>query len=132
MDSVTAHDAKGSVLFKHHSSSSKAPKEIIGYIDTGTSLIIGPKKEIAAFAKNAGARTIPFVGGYVIKSCDPKNVPSLSFTIQGKDYVIPGSLLVMVRSMHILITVCFSWGCYLFTRLSHSPYAFIFYVFFMI
>ncbi len=100
------------MLFENDLSSSRAQDEIMGYIDTGTSLLVGPEKEIAAFAENAGAHPKPSVGGYALKSCDPNNVPSLSFTIQGKDYAIPGSLLVMVRSMRRILTSGKKTNCY--------------------
>ncbi len=105
IDGVVSHNVDGNVLFEEilHAEKGRPKKMIIGFIDTGTSLLVGPKRDIEAFAKNAGAHPYSNAGGYVLETCDPSKVPSLSFKIKGREYVLSGSNLVMVRSTCIFI-----------------------------
>jgi hypothetical protein len=81
MESVTA----GS----YHSTSNADGSPLRAVIDSGTSLIIGPTKDIAKLAKAAGASPIP--GGLYVVDCSKVNsLPKATFTIDGNDYTIPG------------------------------------------
>jgi hypothetical protein len=63
-------------------------------VDSGTSLLTGPKKEVAKLANAAGA--IPnIMGEYTIDCKLVPDLPELVITIDGKDYPIPGKDLVM-------------------------------------
>ncbi len=110
IDDVVSRNVNGNVLFEEGLRTEKGLKKkiIIGFVDTGTSLLVGPKQDIETFAKNAGAH--PYfnnggdVGGYVLETCDPSKVPSLSFKINGREYVFSGSNLIMVRSTYYTFT----------------------------
>ncbi len=97
MDEVTMYQNAGySDKFKRIISSTS--EDIVGIFDTGTSFILGPTAAVKAFAVGA----TDYNGIYVLDSCDASEIPSLSFKIQGKVYVISGSDLVvtMVRSIY--------------------------------
>jgi len=68
-------------------------------IDSGTSLLIGPKSEVQAVAAMMGAASI--MGFYTIP-CD-REVPSLSFSIGGRDYVLEKEDLIVERVSTICI-----------------------------
>lgn len=63
-------------------------------VDSGTSLLIGPTKEITAIASTIGA-TKSIIGQYTIDCAKVKDIPDLTFTIDGKEYVLSGSKLVI-------------------------------------
>jgi len=75
-----------------YTSSNTSPVGAI--IDSGTSLITGPKTEIAKLASAVGAKP-NFVGEYTI-ACDLiDDMPDIVFTIGETDYQIPGSNTVI-------------------------------------
>jgi len=63
-------------------------------VDSGTSLITGPKHEISQIAASVGARG-NFVGQYVIDCHKVSALPDLEFVINGKEFVVPGAELVI-------------------------------------
>ncbi len=81
--------------------------------DTGSSLILGPTAHVDSFAYYAGAKrgTYDGITCYVLDSCNVSNIPSLSFRIQGKEYVLSGSDLVIhvVRFTYYCSVNVFSW-----------------------
>lgn len=64
-----------------------------GIIDSGTSLIYGPKMVVMQMALKLGGQYVPQVNLFAI-GCD-QTVPDLEFNFGGKPYVIPGKDLVM-------------------------------------
>merc|ERR1711862_1047326 len=95
--SATYWDVKldGATCGDYHSGGDKrdgSPTTAI--IDSGTSLITGPKAEIMKLANSVGA-TRNVAGEYMI-DCDlVADIPDVVFTIGGVDYSIPGSKTVI-------------------------------------
>jgi Eukaryotic aspartyl protease len=63
-------------------------------VDSGTSLMVGPKSEVTKIAHAIGAKP-NFVGEYTIDCALVPDIPDLVITIQGTDYTLPGSSLIM-------------------------------------
>merc|ERR1712032_1101415 len=59
-------------------------------IDSGTSLLAGPKDAVAALAKKAGATSV-LGKEYVIDCKKAASLPSLTVTLGGKDFTLEGS-----------------------------------------
>ncbi|CAF3319705.1 unnamed protein product [Rotaria socialis] len=74
--------------------------------DTGTSLLVGPKAEIASLNAKLGA--IPIPGGEYTINCNliPK-LPRINFTLNGKDLYLDGPDYVLVISQYNE-TICLS------------------------
>lgn len=85
MDSVKAGDYK---------KEGSAEDKITAIVDSGTSLITGPKAEIAKLAASVGA-TANIMGEYTIDCSKIDDIPEVVFTIDGTDYSIPGSKTVI-------------------------------------
>ena len=69
-------------------------KKITAIVDSGTSLITGPKSEIQQLAASVGA-TPNIVGEYTIDCDKVSQIPDVVFKIDGKDYTIPGEKTVI-------------------------------------
>lgn len=63
-------------------------------VDSGTSLITGPSKEINKLAKSVGAWRLP-TGQHIINCNKVDTMPDVSFTIGGKKYSLTGKDTVM-------------------------------------
>merc|ERR1719221_881930 len=73
---------------KYGSSSIATKQKAI--IDSGTSLLAGPKDAVAALAKQAGATSI--MGKEFVIDCSKANsLPDLTVTLGGKDFTLDGS-----------------------------------------
>ncbi|EJK62055.1 hypothetical protein THAOC_17352 [Thalassiosira oceanica] len=70
-----------------------ADSKVAGIIDTGTSLIYGPKEQVAGMVAAIGGRFIPKIGLNLI-DCNTK-IPDLSLTIGGHEVKIEGSKLMI-------------------------------------
>jgi hypothetical protein len=62
---------------------------ISAIVDSGTSLMVGPKKDIAKLAAAVGAKP-NFVGEYTIDCKKVNDIPDVVFTIGGVEYTVPG------------------------------------------
>lgn len=67
---------------------------ITAIVDSGTSLLTGPKKDVAKIASAVGAKG-NFMGQYTIDCEKVDEMPDITFTINKKDYVIPGKKAVI-------------------------------------
>jgi len=68
--------------------------ELTAIVDSGTSLMTGPKKEVSKIAHAVGAQA-NIVGQYTIDCEKVEDMPDLAIGIGGKDYTIPGKDLVI-------------------------------------
>jgi len=63
-------------------------------VDSGTSLITGPSSDIRAIASEIGA-TATITGQYTVDCAALESIPTITWTIDGNDYVVPGKDLVI-------------------------------------
>lgn len=68
--------------------------KITAIVDSGTSLLAGPKKDIAKIAAAVGAKP-NIIGEYTIDCKTLDDIPDVTFTIGGVDYTIPGKKTVI-------------------------------------
>merc|ERR1711920_617932 len=64
-------------------------------VDSGTSLLAGPKADVEAIAKKLGAKSV--LGKEWTVDCS-KDLPDLSFTLGGKDYVLKKADMILQQS----------------------------------
>lgn len=83
LDKVTAGDFE-----------KKSSDKITAIVDSGTSLLTGPKADVAKIAAAVGA-TPNIVGEYTIDCKKLDEIPDVVFTIGGVDYTIPGKKTVI-------------------------------------
>eukprot|EP00529_Nitzschia_sp_RCC80_P021303 CAMPEP_0113519682 /NCGR_PEP_ID=MMETSP0014_2-20120614/43664_1 /TAXON_ID=2857 /ORGANISM="Nitzschia sp." /LENGTH=413 /DNA_ID=CAMNT_0000417445 /DNA_START=5 /DNA_END=1246 /DNA_ORIENTATION=- /assembly_acc=CAM_ASM_000159 len=74
--------------------SEESSDKITAIVDSGTSLITGPKAEIAKIAAAVGA-TPNIMGEYTIDCKNLDEIPDIVFTIGGNDYTVPGKKAVI-------------------------------------
>lgn len=67
---------------------------ISAIVDSGTSLLTGPKKEVSKLASAVGA-TPNIMGEYTIDCSKLDDMPDIVFKIDGNDYTIPGKSAVI-------------------------------------
>lgn len=73
-------------------------------VDSGSALIIGPASDVSEIAEEVGA-TKSLVGNYIIDCENIGNIPDLTFTIDGNEYTVPGSKLVIQSSGVCLLAI---------------------------
>jgi len=86
LDAISAGDYK-----------KEATDKITAIVDSGTSLMVGPKAEISQLAAAVGA-TPNIMGEYTIDCKKINEIPDVVFTIGGVEYTIPGSKTVIQAS----------------------------------
>eukprot|EP00529_Nitzschia_sp_RCC80_P021465 CAMPEP_0113456344 /NCGR_PEP_ID=MMETSP0014_2-20120614/8838_1 /TAXON_ID=2857 /ORGANISM="Nitzschia sp." /LENGTH=413 /DNA_ID=CAMNT_0000347793 /DNA_START=57 /DNA_END=1298 /DNA_ORIENTATION=+ /assembly_acc=CAM_ASM_000159 len=74
--------------------SEESSDKITAIVDSGTSLITGPKAEISKIAAAVGA-TPNIMGEYTIDCKKLDEIPDIVFTIGGNDYTVPGKKAVI-------------------------------------
>jgi len=84
LDSIAAGDYK----------KDSADEKITGIVDSGTSLITGPRAEIKKLAEAVGAKA-NIVGEYTIDCAKVPDLPDVVFTIGGIEYTVPGPKTVI-------------------------------------
>lgn len=72
----------------------ESDEKITAIVDSGTSLMTGPKAEVSKLASMIGAKP-NIVGEYTIDCKLVDQIPDLVFTIGGNKYTIPGSKVVL-------------------------------------
>lgn len=71
--------------------------KITAIVDSGTSLMTGPKAEVSKLAQMVGA-TANVMGEYTVDCKTIDQIPDIVFTIGGKEYSIPGNKTVIQAS----------------------------------
>lgn len=71
-----------------------ADGKITGIVDSGTSLMTGPRAEITKLAQAVGA-TPNIVGEYTVDCAKVPDLPDVVFTIGGTEYTIPGEKTII-------------------------------------
>lgn len=78
-----------------------------GIADTGTSLLTGPTKDIATVNKAIGAHKIPIVGEYVVSCSKLDSLPTVVFTLNGKQFPLtPQQYVIQMKNAGV--TMCLS------------------------
>jgi len=68
-----------------------------GIVDSGTSLIVGPTKDVREIANEIGAK--PMITGQYTVDCETlQDIPDIEWTIDGTAYSVPGEKLVIQSS----------------------------------
>jgi len=97
MGAVTLTAPDGHILNTYTSSKS-------AIIDTGTSLILGPKAEVHSIASEIGALYSPGDGLYFLENCDFGKLPDISYKLGEKDYVLkPQDYLIPEQGLCVLV-----------------------------
>lgn len=78
----------------YHSKPNEDGSPTTAIIDSGTSLITGPKKDINALALSIGAKP-NIMGEYTIDCEKIDDLPDITFTIDGKEYMVPSKAAVL-------------------------------------
>mmetsp|Transcript_21513 Transcript_21513/g.31502 ORF Transcript_21513/g.31502 Transcript_21513/m.31502 type:complete len:406 (-) Transcript_21513:180-1397(-) len=83
-------------------------EEIVGtttaIIDSGTSLITGPPKEVAKLAKSVGAKKNPFTKQYTLDCDKIDEIPDIVFTIGGTDFPLKGKDVVLQSGTQCMLS----------------------------
>lgn len=74
-----------------------------GIIDSGTSLIYGPKEVVMKIALQAGGQFVPQVNLFMIP-CD-KKIDDMEFSFGSKSYKVPGEDLVMKNGKYCFLAM---------------------------
>lgn len=84
----------GCAAGSYSSSPNEDGSPVTAIVDSGTSFITGPKKEITRLAAAVGAKS-NIMGEYTVDCDKLDQVPDIRFNIAGDEYVIPGEAAVL-------------------------------------
>lgn len=68
-------------------------------VDTGTSLLAGPKAEVDKIAKSVGAFASPLGGQYILSCSSVSSLPDFEVSVAGKKFTLTGDQYVMKVKM---------------------------------
>lgn len=88
----------------YHTTPNADGSPITGIIDSGTSLLVGPRAQVTKLAAAVGAKP-NFTGQYTIDCANLDSIPDLVFTIQGIDFTVPGRTAVLQVSGSCIFAV---------------------------
>jgi Eukaryotic aspartyl protease len=78
----------------YHSGPNPDGSEITGIVDSGTSLLVGPKSQVTQLASALGAKP-NFTGQYTIDCSMLESIPDIVFTINGMEFNVPGKTAIL-------------------------------------
>jgi Eukaryotic aspartyl protease len=88
----------------YHSIPNPDGSPITGIVDSGTSLLVGPRSQVTKLAAAVGAKP-NFTGQYTIDCAALDTIPDIVFTIQGMDFTVPGKTAVLQVSGSCIFAV---------------------------
>lgn len=72
-------------------------------VDSGTSLLVGPKKDVEEIGRVIGAKSVL---GKLVIDCDKiKDIPDMTWTLNGTVFTVPGEKLVLQSSKMCLLAI---------------------------
>jgi Eukaryotic aspartyl protease len=78
----------------YHSTPNQDGSPITAIVDSGTSLLVGPRAQVKRLATAVGAKA-SFTGQYTIDCTKLDTIPDLVFTIQGMEFTLPGRSVIL-------------------------------------
>jgi len=73
-------------------------------VDSGTSFITGPTREVTKLAKSVGAKKM-ITGQYTIDCDSVESMPNVTFIIDGKDYIFEGKDVVLASGGTCILAI---------------------------
>ena len=78
--------------------------ETTAIVDSGTSFITGPRREVTKLAKSVGAKKM-ITGQYTVDCDSLQSMPDVTFQIDGKDYTFEGKDVVLASGGSCILAV---------------------------
>ena len=89
----------------YHSTPNTDGSPITGIVDSGTSLLAGPRYQVTKLAAAVGAKHNIFTGQYTIDCAELDSIPDLVFIIRGIEFSVPGKMAVLQTSKACILAV---------------------------